>query len=566
MLKIDNLRISVKIGLIVALFAIVSIGAVGFAALRMKAIDTAYSDLTDRVDRSTTLTVRAGRVAEGYISSAYQLAAETTDEGNARLLAQVKADQSQYETLIAKIRQDLPEQAAAIDPIARKFQNVFSSCGPAIKFAASTTSPEDVLKADGRLKAECDPLAREALADQTLLVDQLLAYTAKASADLSAQTGATIATVLTAMAIGLVLTLAASAWIGGPGMSRPIGRLKTVMEAFARNDLQADVPGIERRDELGEMARTVAIFKAGAQEVERLRTEQERHKHLAAEDQKRALNQMAATFEARVMDVVKAVASSSTELQATAQSLSAAATQASSQATTVAAAAEEATANVQTVASAAEELSSSITEISRQVTDSARISTEASEEADRANSMVQGLAAAADRIGEVVKLITDIASQTNLLALNATIEAARAGDAGKGFAVVAGEVKNLANQTGRATEEIGQQIASVQEETRRTVAAIKGISTVIDQVRQISAGIASAIEEQGAATQEIARNVQQAAQGTQDVSHNIGGVTQSAAVTGSAAAQVLISAEDLSSNSEKLRGEVTRFLAEVRAG
>ena len=565
MLKIDNLRISVKIGLIVALFAIVSIGSVGYAALRMKEIDTAYSDLTERVDRSTTMTVRAGRLAEGYISSAYQLAAETSDAGNVRLMAEVNADQRGYETLMGKIRQDLPEQTAAIDPVAAKFAKAFAACGPVIKFAASTTSPEDVLKADGRLKIECDPLADEALQDQGRLVDQLLAYTAKASADLSARTSATIATVLISVGLGLVLTLAMSAWIGGPGLARPIGRLKTVMEAFARNDLKAEVPGIDRGDELGEMARTVAIFKTGAQEVERLRADQERQKHVAAEQQKRALNQLAQTFESRVMDVVKAVGSSSTELQTTAQSLSSAASQASSQATTVAAAAEEATANVQTVASAAEELSASIAEISRQVADSARISTEASEEANRTNSMVQGLAAAADRIGEVVKLINDIASQTNLLALNATIEAARAGDAGKGFAVVAGEVKNLANQTGRATEEIGQQIASVQEETRRTVAAIKGISTIIDQVRQISSGIASAIEEQGAATQEIARNVQQAAQGTQDVSHNIGGVTQSAAVTGAAAQQVLGSAEDLSANSEKLRGEVTRFLAEVRS-
>jgi len=565
MLKIDNLRISIKIGLIVALLAMVSIGAIGFAAQRMKSIDDAYSDLVTRVDVSTTLSAQAGRQAEGYMSSAYQLAAETTDAGNARLLAQITAEQAGYEKNMAQIRQSLPEKISVIDPVVSIFQKTFTVCEPIIKFAASTTSAEDAVKAAARLKAECDPLARDALEAQAKMVDEFVAYAAKESDQLTDVTNATIGTMLTSVGIGLVVSLAIALWVSIKGLAQPIGRLKAVMEAFARNDLQAEVPGVGRGDELGEMARTVEIFKAGALEVERMRTEQERQKQRAAEEQKRALNALADTFESRVMDVVKAVSSSSSELQSTAQSMSSAATQATSQATTVAAAAEQATANVQTVASAAEELSSSITEISRQVAESARISTAASDETTRANTMVQGLAAAANRIGEVVKLINDIAAQTNLLALNATIEAARAGDAGKGFAVVAGEVKNLANQTGRATEEIGQQIASVQEETRRTVEAIKGISSVIEQVRQISSGIASAVEEQGAATQEIARNVQQAAQGTQEVSHNIGGVTQSASTTGAAAEHVLVSAGDLASNSEKLRGEVTRFLAEVRS-
>ncbi|PKU24743.1 PAS domain-containing methyl-accepting chemotaxis protein [Telmatospirillum siberiense] len=286
---------------------------------------------------------------------------------------------------------------------------------------------------------------------------------------------------------------------------------------------------------------------------------------LAEAKRREDIQRFADTFEAGVMDLVNSVSSSSTELQTTARSMSSGAAESAAQAVTVAAAAEQATANVQTVASAAEELSSSVSEISRQVAESARISTAASEEAVRTNNMVQGLASAAQKIGEVVKLITDIASQTNLLALNATIEAARAGEAGKGFAVVAGEVKNLANQTGRATDEIGLQIATVQEETRKTVEAIKGIATVIEQVRQISSGIASAVEEQGAATQEIARNVEQAAVGTQQVSNNIGGISKNSTNTERGAGRVLTSADALASDSQKLRGEVTRFLAEVRA-
>ncbi len=368
---------------------------------------------------------------------------------------------------------------------------------------------------------------------------------------------------LTALAI-LVLGVALAVLIARSVLG-PLGRVVTRMRGLAAGETAGEVIGTERSDEIGELARAMEIFRANSIENRRLQDQQEELKTAATREQKQALASLADSFEARVMDVVKVVASSSTELQATAQTMSSGASDVVTQATTVAAAAEQATSNVQTVASAADELSSSISEISRQVVESARISTAASEQAAHTNAMVQGLAAAADRIGEVVRLINDIASQTNLLALNATIEAARAGDAGKGFAVVAGEVKNLANQTGRATEEIGQQIAAVQEETRRTVEAIKGIATVIDQVREISSGIASAVEQQGAATQEIARNVEQAAQGTQEVSRNIGGIKQSAGSTGSAAERVLGSASDLASNSEKLRAEVTHFLVGVRS-
>ena len=267
----------------------------------------------------------------------------------------------------------------------------------------------------------------------------------------------------------------------------------------------------------------------------------------------------------RVREIVDAVAASSTELKATAETMSGTAATTNQMATSVAAAAEEASTNVQTVASAAEELSSSISEISNQVTQSSTITRKAVEEASRTNDTVQGLAEAAQQLGEVVSLINDIAEQTNLLALNATIEAARAGEAGKGFAVVASEVKALATQTGKATEEIGNQIASIQSVTQNAVGAIQGIKTTIEEVSQIANSISSAVEEQGAATQEIARNVQEASKGTQDVTENIAGVTQAAQETGTAAQDLLSASDELSRQGTQLQSEIDGFMRKIGA-
>src|SRR6516165_3145635 len=198
-------------------------------------------------------------------------------------------------------------------------------------------------------------------------------------------------------------------------------------------------------------------------------------------------------------------------------------------------------------------MASAITEISRQVQESARMAGDAVGQARTTTDRVSELSKAATRIGDVVELINTIAGQTNLLALNATIEAARAGEAGRGFAVVASEVKALAEQTAKATGEIGQQISGIQAATQESVNAIKEISGAIERLSEISSAIAAAVEEQGTATQEISRNVQQAAQGTQPVSSNISVVQPGATETGSASSQVLSAAKSLSSDSERLK-------------
>ncbi|RAU23630.1 methyl-accepting chemotaxis protein [Paramagnetospirillum kuznetsovii] len=349
----------------------------------------------------------------------------------------------------------------------------------------------------------------------------------------------------------------------------PVAASIAVMERLAKDDTSVEVGGQDRKDEVGDIARSVQVFKQNALDKKRLEAEAAAAKHRAEEQNRANMNRMAGEFETSVGQVVDSVASASGDMEQTAQTMSALAGQVAAQATAVAAASDQAAANVQTVAAAAEELSSSVGEIGRQVSESAQVARSAVEETAHTDAIVRGLAEAAGRIGQVISLINDIASQTNLLALNATIEAARAGEAGKagkaGEAGEAGEVKNLANQTARATDEIAQQINSVQTETGRAVEAIRNVSATIGRIDEISSAIASAVEEQSAATQEIARNVEEAARGTQEVSSNISGVTNAAGETGQASATVLDAARALSAQSGTLRRTVGDFVAKVRA-
>ncbi len=365
------------------------------------------------------------------------------------------------------------------------------------------------------------------------------------------------AAVVAALILLLVLSL-------GRTVTKPVRIMTRTMARLADGDIAADVPGRNRRDEIGGMAKAVQVFKDNAIEKARLEEEKAAAQEHADQEKRGAMLELADRFEQQVKQTVDNVSSSAAEMQATAQQLTATAEETSRQSANVATASDQATTHVQTVAATAEELSASIAEIGRQVGQSAAIAGNAVDEADSTTATVQGLAEAAAKIGEVVTLINDIAGQTNLLALNATIEAARAGEAGKGFAVVAQEVKNLANQTAKATEDISTQIGAVQEETSDAVTAIDKIRGIIGEINDIAAIIATAVEEQGVSTQEIARNVQQAAKGTQDVNTNIESVSKVASETGTAAGQVLNASQETARQVEGLRVEVERFLNEVR--
>jgi methyl-accepting chemotaxis protein len=373
-----------------------------------------------------------------------------------------------------------------------------------------------------------------------------------------------IAVMAGVIVVSILAGLIASILVSRRFIAGPIRRLTGTMSGLAQSDFSQDVQGSDRRDEIGEMARAVLVFKENGIANQRMQAERTQAQAEREQRQQR-VEGLIHGFDSQMSSVLEQVAGATIELQATAKSMTSIAERTAQQAQAVSAATEEASSNVQTVASAGEELSASIQEISRQLSQATQITGEAVSMAGKTDSQVQGLVKTVEKIGDVVRLINEIASQTNLLALNATIEAARAGEAGKGFAVVASEVKNLASQTAKATEEITGQIQAIQTATEGSVESIREITMVITKINEISASISAAVEEQGAATQEIARNVQQAAAGTQEVANNVQGVNASADETGNAASQVLSAADQLAQQSDAMRSDVSRFLEGIRA-
>ena len=348
-------------------------------------------------------------------------------------------------------------------------------------------------------------------------------------------------------------------------VTRPLTSVTDALTAIANGGNDVRITCDDRADEIGDMARTVAVFKSNALERQRLRDAQSASAVAASEQRKTELRSFVDAFQTSVGGIIDNVLNSSGEFERGARQLTETARTTADLSGRSAGASETASEHVRSAAVASDELSTSIADIARRVQESNGIAAEAVKQAAATDQRINELSEAGARIGDVVKLITSIAEQTNLLALNATIEAARAGDAGRGFAVVAQEVKTLAGQTAKATEEIGSQIANMQLATQESVAAIKAIGQTIERISEIATSISSAVEQQRAATQNIAQSVRSAAGGTADVVSNIRNAAKGAGETGDNSDRMFTSAKALSAESLRLKAEVDKFLDRMRA-
>ncbi|WP_181905283.1 methyl-accepting chemotaxis protein [Aestuariispira insulae] len=471
------------------------------------------------------------------------------------------------------------EDRLSLDAKVKEYVNLLGRLENSIDDAARTKMIEDTAKALAEYQALLDQLVANneqlqatkqeltALASQA--VDNMKAAVAKVTqgaalyGQASVEEGHANLLIMGAVILAAIILMIGLGFVNANVLSTPVQKMTRTMTRLAEGDLEAEIPATEYKNEIGDMAKAVEVFKRNGREQADMRAKEARQIEEREARQKK-LEDLTNRFDAAVTGVLSTVTGAIGQMNEASTAMSQNAKTTMERSSTVSTATQEASGNVQTVVAATTELSASIQEISRQINHAASAAQDAVRTASSTNDKIESLAVKAQSIGEVVSLINDIAEQTNLLALNATIEAARAGDAGKGFAVVANEVKSLANQTAQATEQITRQISGIQSETDGSVMAIREIVAGVRGIEELTTTIAAAVEQQDAATSEISRNIEEAAMGTDNVASNIRDVASAAEETGSMASNIQSDSDNLKRESERLRGEVESFLGNVR--
>jgi|GEM_PF-1558076 len=564
MFNLSNLSISTKILLIVGILSIgtIALAGIGVASLsRLKA----SSEAVDRVSTEIRIGGRMGQDALELSRAEYRAAADPS------VIDEVR-DRARDSRASFRDRLDRagtlagPEQTRMLSRIENAYDTYIDELGAS--FDAIERAGARNMTADEQAAIDAVNASREAMTDLRSAIADYVDFTDEKGTGLVADAAALSNTVRVVQILtGLVVVIGGfvlAFMLSRNNIVQPLTRVVRNLKRVAKGDLEIDISGAERGDEIGELNQALQHFIKAAHE-QRAQIEREQADARRKTERAAKVKALTDTFEAEIEQAMATLASASEELASTASSMSSTAEETSAQTQSVSSVTTQTSANVQTVAAASEELATAIAEVARQIDRTADISNTATDRTERALNEIQALSSAAREIEDILVLIAGITEQTKLLALNATIEAARAGEAGKGFGVVASEVKNLANQTEQATTSVTEQIRTIQERTQAVVDSVEGIHSVVNDVNEISTAVASTAEQQNVATTEINRNITEAATGTEEVSRSVSMLETAASSTSAAATQVASTAEELSRRSNSIKADIQKYLADVEA-
>ncbi|WP_284124406.1 methyl-accepting chemotaxis protein [Parerythrobacter aestuarii] len=555
-------KLGAVFGAFLGLIAIMAL-LLGFGLNELYGRYTVYTGVQQGVAASADLRSTTGEFrynAVRFIFAREEVALERQRTAYDKAGARVAEIENVVEEYIPTAQPGLTDLKAALEAYEAKFDQLVANIA---REGASQRSSDLAFE----LSALGDALYGEAEGFETSLIDQAGAIGSDSLAYLTR-----LAVLLMVAGLFATLILVVGVRSLSKDFATKVSEISDGMTKLAQGDRHFEIDGIERKDEIGDMLRSIALFKRGTIKLEQWSKERAERANAELEEKKRAeaeksrmLGTLAADFEATVGDVVSGVAAASSQLKVTAGTMAGAAEDTTRQTTEVVRSMTEANSGANAAAAASDEFAVSIGEISRQAASSAELAREASSTAERADATISTLSVSANEIGQIVDLIQSIAQRTNLLALNASIEAARGGEAGRGFAVVASEVKELANQTSQATEKVSDKIRAIQESTGASVEALQLISHQVGELETTAISIASAVDQQSVAGQDLARSIDLAARATNSVSTHIEDVRELSLSTGAAASQVLSSSTELEHQAEELREQVNSFLAKVRA-
>jgi methyl-accepting chemotaxis protein len=561
----------------------IKLAALGLTALLVivaLTVGTAMLALASRSEQGRILGEAALASAEltASIADSRYYAARYAATGSEAEIERAKATLARAEERLAATRKSSldtePQALEAMDWLNHQVDG-FESELTALEHSVAAYGPSSSADA----LAGAIAISGEQLAEQARGVEsRLRGASAASAAELASQSWRLAIVVVALLAACLVITLTGARFLSRT-TATSIREITSTMTGLARGDRAIVIPGADRRDEIGEMARALTVFRksaddlvhfqelaAAAAQQELARQEDERTREEAERTRKAELmRELALRFERTVGDVTSGVAAASRQLEITASAMAAAATQSAQLTGEVSRSMMDTTAGVTAAASAGDQFAMSIAEIARLASDSAALAQGARQSAHDADTTIDGLTAAARQIDEIVGMIDGIAQRTSLLAINASIEAARSGEAGRGFAVVAAEVKDLAGRTRAATGAVADQIRAIQNSTGESVAALHRIGEQVRKMEGSAVAIAQAVEEQGLASRDLARNLAMAAGGTDAIGESLAQVGETTQSTGTAANQVLEAAGDLHKQAAVLRAQVEEFIGYVRA-